>query len=137
MERKCKPAGLPRSVIIAPRRLDYPHTVVPFALGKDLRVDYNSVHPWGQAKAMISGDSCVRTKISRSVQNMKKLLALMFALALSVSMSSFAFAQAAGGDKPADKPADKKEEKKEKKAAKTKKAKKEKKDEMKKDEAPK
>lgn len=57
---------------------------------------------------------------------MKKLLALMFALALCVSMSSFAFAQAGG-----DKPMDKKEEKKEKKA---KKAKKEKKDDMKKDE---
>jgi hypothetical protein len=39
---------------------------------------------------------------------MKKLLALMFAVALCVSMSSFAFAQATGG---ADKPADKKEEK--------------------------
>ena len=59
---------------------------------------------------------------------MKKLLALMFALALSVTMSSFAFAQAGG-----DKPADQKEEKKEKKATKTKKAKKEKKDTMKKD----
>jgi len=35
---------------------------------------------------------------------MKKVLALLFALALSVSMSSFAFAQA---DKPADKPMDK------------------------------
>ena len=58
---------------------------------------------------------------------MKKLLALMFAVALTVSMSSFAFAQAGG-----DKPADKKEEKKEKKAAK-KKEKKEKKAEEKKD----
>jgi cell division protein FtsB len=63
-------------------------------------------------------------------RNMKKLLALLFALALSVSMSSFAFAQATGTDKPADQ----KEEKKEKKTTKTKKAKKDKKDEMKKDE---
>lgn len=58
---------------------------------------------------------------------MKKMLALMFALALSVSMSSFPFAQ----DKM-DKPADKKEEKKkDKKAKKEKKEKKEKKDETK------
>jgi hypothetical protein len=117
-------------------RFDHPHPVVPFALGKDLQVDDNPPRPWGQANAVISGDWCVHTKITRSVQNMEKLLVLMFALALSVSMSSFAFAQA-GGDKPADKPADKKEEKKEKEAAKTKKAKKEKKDEMKEDEAPK
>ena len=59
---------------------------------------------------------------------MKKALALLFALALTASMSSFAFAQ----DKM-DKPADKKEDtkKKEKKAKKEKKEKKEKKDEMK------
>jgi hypothetical protein len=123
-------------VIIAPRRFDYPRTVARLALGKARPVGYNPLRPWGQAKAMISGDSCVHTKTQRSVPKMKKLLALMFALALSVSMSSFAFAQA-GGDKPMDKPAEKKEEKKEKKAAKTKKAKKEKKDETKKEEAPK
>jgi uncharacterized protein YxeA len=51
---------------------------------------------------------------------MKKLLALMFALALTVSMSSFVVAQdTMGGDK--DKKADKKE-KKAKKAKKDKKA---------------
>ena len=45
---------------------------------------------------------------------MKKLLTLMFAIALSLSLSSFAFAQDSGGDKKMDK-----------------------KEEMKKDEAPK
>lgn len=66
---------------------------------------------------------------------MKKVLALMFALALTVSMSSFATAQnTTGGDK--DKKADK-ADKSDKKAAKKKAAKKEKKsdkkDDMKKD----
>ena len=62
---------------------------------------------------------------------MKKLMALLFAVALSISLSSFAFAQDSG---TADKPADKKEEKAEKKKAKKeKKEKKEKKDDMKKD----
>jgi uncharacterized protein YxeA len=60
---------------------------------------------------------------------MKKVLAMLFAFALTVSMSSFAFAQ----DKM-DKPADEKEEKKDKKAKKERKEKKEKKDDMKKDE---
>jgi hypothetical protein len=73
----------------------------------------------------------VRTAVNaRSTQRsvtMKKLLALMFALAITVSMSSFSFAQAAGGDKPADQKA----EKKEKKSKKSKKEKKEKKDEAK------
>jgi hypothetical protein len=82
-----------------------------------------------------SGSSCVNRNIQKELPNMKKVLALLFALALSVSMSSFAFAQA---DKPADKPMDKMDkpaDKKEAKAKKTKKAKKAKKDEMKKDEA--
>jgi pentapeptide MXKDX repeat protein len=67
---------------------------------------------------------------------MKKVLALLFAVALSVSMSSFAFAQ---GDKSAckpmdkmDKPMDKKEDTKAKRHHKY--HKKEKRDEMKKDE---
>lgn len=59
---------------------------------------------------------------------MKKLLALLFAVALSVSMSSFAFAQDAG---TSDKPADKKADTKDKKKKKAKKA--DKKDETKKD----
>jgi uncharacterized protein YxeA len=66
---------------------------------------------------------------------MKKVLALLFAVALSISMSSFAFAQ---GDKSAckpmdkmDKPMDKKEDAKAKHHHKS--HKKEKKDEMKKD----
>ena len=66
---------------------------------------------------------------------MRKVLALLFAIALCVSMSSFAFAQ---GDKSAckpmdktDKPMDKKEDAK---AKHRKHHKKEKKDEMKKDE---
>jgi hypothetical protein len=63
---------------------------------------------------------------------MKKVLALMFALALTVSMSSFAFAHddAKAGDKM-DKPADSKD----KKAAKKKGAKKDKKSDEKKDDA--
>jgi pentapeptide MXKDX repeat protein len=67
---------------------------------------------------------------------MKKVLALLFAIALSVSMSSIAFAQ---GDKSAckpmdkmDKPMDKKDDTKAKRHHKY--HKKEKKDEMKKDE---
>ncbi len=69
---------------------------------------------------------------------MKKVLALMFALALTVSMSSFAFAHddAKTGDKM-----DKKADAKDKKAPKTKAAKKakkaDKKDDMKKDDMPK
>ena len=65
---------------------------------------------------------------------MKRVLALLFAVALSVSMSSFAFAQ---GDKTACKPMDKMDkpmDKKEDAKAKHHKAhKKEKKEEMKKD----
>ena len=65
---------------------------------------------------------------------MKKLLTLMFAVALSMSLSSFAFSQ----DKMDDKKMDKKEDKMDKKEKKHhKKEKKEKKEEMKKDEAPK
>lgn len=71
--------------------------------------------------------------------NMKKLLTLMFALALTVSMSSFAIAQdSMGGDN--DKKADKMD-KPDKKASKKKAAQKEKKavkkDDMKKDDMPK
>lgn len=62
---------------------------------------------------------------------MKKLLTLLFAVALSLSMSSFAFAQDAGTSDASK--TDKKEMKKEQKMAK-KKAKKEKKSDMKKDE---
>jgi len=60
---------------------------------------------------------------------MKKALALMFALALTVSMSSFAFADDA---KSADK-MDKASDSKDKKTTKKKAAKKDKKDEKKKD----
>ena len=63
---------------------------------------------------------------------MKKVLALMFALALTVSMSSFAFAQdTTGGDK--DKKADKSDKKASKKKAAKKDEKTAKKDDMKKD----
>ena len=67
---------------------------------------------------------------------MKKVLALLFAIALCVSMSSFAFAQ----DKPACKPMDKMDkpmDKKDAKAKPAKKAKKEKKDEKKAEATPK
>ncbi|HKD04130.1 MAG TPA: hypothetical protein VKB77_16950 [Terriglobales bacterium] len=66
---------------------------------------------------------------------MKKLLTLLFAVALTLSMSSFALAQDAGSsDKPMDKKADK-ADKTEKKAKKSKASKKDttKKDDMKKD----
>ena len=64
---------------------------------------------------------------------MKKLMALLFAVALSISLSSFAFAQDQG---TADKSAPKKEEKADKKKAKKeKKEKKDKKDDMKKDDS--
>jgi len=60
---------------------------------------------------------------------MKRVLALLFAVALCISMSAFAFAQ---GDKAACKPMDKKEDVKAKHHHKS--HKKVKKDEMKKDE---
>jgi len=66
---------------------------------------------------------------------MKKLLTLLFAVALTLSMSSFALAQDAGSsDKTMDKKADK-GDKTEKKAKKSKSSKKDttKKDDMKKD----
>ncbi|MGC2561225.1 MAG: hypothetical protein WA389_20530 [Terriglobales bacterium] len=63
---------------------------------------------------------------------MKKVLALMFALALTVSLSSFGFAQASGSDAKSgdkmEKPADSKDKKATAKKKTTKK-----KDEMKKD----
>jgi type IV secretory pathway VirB6-like protein len=71
-----------------------------------------------------------------SLENMKKLLTLLFAAALTLSLSSAAFAQDTSSSAPADKKeakAEKKAAKKEKKAAKKEK-KAEKKDEMKKDE---
>jgi len=64
---------------------------------------------------------------------MKKILALMFALALTVSMSSFAFADDAKAGDKMDKAADAKDKKASKKKA-DKKEKKAKKDDMKKEE---
>jgi hypothetical protein len=65
---------------------------------------------------------------------MKRILALMFALALTVSMSSFAFAQASGSDaKAGDKTADSKDKKPAKKKAAKKKDDAKKDDAMKKD----
>jgi len=63
---------------------------------------------------------------------MKKILALMFALALTVSMSSFAFADDAKAGDKTDKAADSKDKKATKKKA-DKKEKKDKKDDKKKD----
>ncbi|PYX08713.1 MAG: hypothetical protein DMG88_09430 [Acidobacteria bacterium] len=72
-----------------------------------------------------------------SLENMKKLLTLLFAAALTLSLSSAAFAQDTAGadskDAKKEAKAEKKAAKKEKKAAKKEK-KGEKKDEMKKDE---
>ena len=77
----------------------------------------------------------MRKDHSKEHLNMKRVFALLFAVALSVSMSSFAFAQ---GDKSACKPMDKMDKPMDKKDAKAKRHhkyhKKEKKDEMKKDE---
>ena len=80
----------------------------------------------------------MRKDHSKEHLNMKRVLALLFTVALSVSMSSFAFAQ---GDKPAckpmdkmDKPMDKKEAKRHRKYHKKEKKEAMKKDEMKKDE---
>jgi mannitol-specific phosphotransferase system IIBC component len=97
---------------------------------------YNPLAP-GKTQAIDPGGQVCTHECSKEVPNMKKLLALMFAIALSVSMSSFAFAQAAGGDKM-DKTMDKQTDTKDKKTTKktTKKAKKTtdtKKDDMKKD----
>ena len=91
--------------------------------------------PGNNSGSLISGNSCVRTRrFKGAFHTMKKLLALLFAVALSISMSSFAFSQDKMSD---DKKADKKEDKMAKKDKKEhkKKEKKEKKDEMKKDEA--
>jgi hypothetical protein len=101
-------------------------------LEKALRLGYNPFHPGDIQSKDFRGFVRAHEVFLKECQNMKKLLALMFALALSVSMSSFAFAQA-GGDKPMDK-MDKKEGKKEKKHHKDH-HKKDKKDDMKKDEA--
>ena len=65
---------------------------------------------------------------------MKKLLTLLFAAALTLSLSSVSFAQEAGS---ADKKDDAKKEAKAEKKAKKAKKKAEKKEDMKKDEAPK
>jgi pentapeptide MXKDX repeat protein len=97
--------------------------------------DWRATIPPDPGKAHLAHSGVgVYNNQTKEQQSMKKVLAVMFALALSVSMSSFAFGQAAGGDKPADKSDKmaKTDAKKDKKDAK-KKAKAEKKDEMKKD----
>jgi len=77
----------------------------------------------------------VRKETFEGASNMKKVFALLFAIALCVSMSSFAFAQDKSACKPMDK-MDKSMNKKEDAKAKRhhKYHKKEKKEEMKKDE---
>lgn len=63
---------------------------------------------------------------------MKKLLTLLFAVALSISLSSISFAQdTTSTDKPADQKADKAEKKEKKKKKEKKEKKEEKKDDMK------
>jgi mannitol-specific phosphotransferase system IIBC component len=96
-------------------------------LGKDDLLFYNSAAP-GTVPVTSTRNSCVYETFHKERLNMKKLLTLMFAVALSLSLSSFAFAQ----DKMDDKKMDKKEEKKDKKEHK-KKEKKEKKEDMKKE----
>ena len=87
--------------------------------------------------AAVRPGSRIYIRITKEIlENMKKLLTLLFAAALTLSLSSAAFAQDTSGGAPADKKeakAEKKAAKKEKKAAKKEK-KAEKKDEMKKDE---
>jgi mannitol-specific phosphotransferase system IIBC component len=85
--------------------------------------------PPGTSLVLGFWNTCVYTGATKKERlTMKKLLTLMFALALSMSMSSFAFSQ----DKADDKKMDKKEEKKKD----TKKKDKKKKDDtMKKDDA--
>lgn len=69
-----------------------------------------------------------------NLAHMKKLLTLLFAVALTLSMSSFVLAQDAGSsDKTMDKKADKAEKKASKKTKATKKESTTKKDDMKKD----
>jgi ribosomal protein L12E/L44/L45/RPP1/RPP2 len=63
---------------------------------------------------------------------MKKLLTLLFAVALTLSLSSATFAQDAGGKKEETKKTEKKEKKAKKKAEKKEKKAEEKKDDMKK-----
>jgi hypothetical protein len=84
----------------------------------------------------VTRDLCVRAQecisvISRSVSTMKKLLTLMFAIALSMSLSSFAYGQDKMDDKKMDKKEDKMDKKEKKAHKKEKKA--DKKDDMKKD----
>src|SRR6266576_2319755 len=86
--------------------------------------------------AVRPGSRIYHPNYKESLENMKKLLTLLFAAALTLSLSSAAFAQDTSSSAPADKKeakAEKKAAKKEKKAAKKEK-KAEKKDEMKKDE---
>jgi hypothetical protein len=106
--------------------------VFAIALGKASSEVYNFAGP-GQSHHNFREFVCAYEH-SKEHLIMKKVLALMFAVALCISMSSFAFAQ----DKPAckpmdkmDKPMDKKEDAKAKHHHKA--HKKEKKEEMKKD----
>jgi hypothetical protein len=106
--------------------------VFAIALGKASSEVYNFAGP-GQSRYNFREFVCAYEQ-SKEHPNMRKVLALLFAVALCVSMSSFAFTQ----DKPAcksmdkmDKPMDKKDDAKAKHHHKA--HKKEKKEEMKKD----
>ena len=98
-------------------------------------LDYNSSPPGQflfQQRAGVRPSVGLETN-KENLSHMKKLLTLLFAVALTLSMSSFALAQDAGSS---DKTMDKKSDKAEKKAAKKNKASKKdttKKDDMKKD----
>jgi cell division protein FtsB len=90
-------------------------------------VFYNARHREKWERNALPRQFCVLkypNKTLRRVWTMKKLLTLLFAVALAFSLSAVSFAQDTGGEKKAE---TKKEEKAEKKAAK-KKAKKEKKE---------
>jgi pentapeptide MXKDX repeat protein len=75
--------------------------VFAVALGKASSEVYNFAGP-AQSNHNLREFACYEP--SKEHLNMKRVLALLFAIALSVSMSSFAFAQ---DNKPEDKPMDK------------------------------
>jgi len=85
-----------------------------YLLGKDRFMFYNSPHSGTIQMTLLPGICVFTRSVSKERPNMKKLLTLLFAIALCLSLSSFAFAQNSNSDTKADK----KEEKVEKKVVK-------------------